>query len=430
MVAGKNHAVGPTDGNPACRLERLGCLVNEKGAEPFAVEQLVGCTHQGRCDDAHLPEDVVVDAHLEFHGHFLEAVEFLVEMLGLLATAPPHLAHVAPHLPQLGVVGVVGKAPFVGETQHLVVDARGVADAQDGYAAIHQFLADPVDGGVALGAHQDLGLAHERLVDGLDQGGRLARAWWAVQHAHVLGPQNIVHGPLLARIQPREAHVLETEGLDRLAAVKQVAQIGQAVALGVDDALQGVKHHAVTRLVKEQLHAQRQLGILQLQRVPFGDGDDHAVTVHIGDVAREVEKVDVPGLPEVALGHFGLEEHDGLAVLEIMVDFLVALARHLDAVLVQRIVVGAPHAQRKPGIAARHLARQADALAVQAISLLLLPVFLAEQFPLHQQLRYGRRVTHCYCKFTTNIKNENELARQLSTTRINKKTRNTRSTII
>ena len=61
-----------------------------------------------------------------------------------------------------------------------------------------------------------------------------------------------------------------------------------------------------------------------------------------------------------------------------MVDFLIGLAGHLDAVLVQRVVIGATHVQRVPGVAARYLAGESDALGLQAISLLLLLVFLAQ----------------------------------------------------
>ena len=289
---------------------------------------------------------------------------------------------------------MVGKAVFIGEAQHLVVDARGIADAQDGDAAVHQFLANPVHGSVALGTHEDLCLAHQRLVDGLDQRRRLSRTRRAVQHTHVLGPQHVIDGMLLARVQPRETHRVKAEGLGRLVAVEQVAQVGQAVALGLDDALQGIKHHAVTRFVKEQLNAHKFLGILQFQRMPLGDGDDHAVAVDIGDSPREAEEVDVGRLFQVARWRLGTEEHHRLAVLKVVINFLVALPGDLDAILVDGIVISAADLEREPRVAARHLARKADALAVQAIGLLLLLVFHPEQFPLLLQLHYGRRVTH------------------------------------
>ena len=49
--------------------------------------------------------------------------------------------------------------------------------------------------------------------------------------------------------------------------------------------------------------------------------------------------MDFEGLLEVACRSLGREEHDGLAVLEVVVNFIVVLAGHLDAVLVDRVVV-------------------------------------------------------------------------------------------
>ena len=322
-----------------------------------------------------------------------------MEAFARLTSASPHLADVAPQLPQLGVVRVVGKAVLIGETQHFVIDACGIADAQYGHTAIHEFLADPIDGGIALGTHEHLRLAHERLVDGLDQRRCLARAGWAVQHAHVLGSQHIVDGALLARIQPRKTHGVKRECCCGLVGVEQVAQVGQAVALGLDDALQGVKHHAVARLVKEQLHANGLLRVLQFQRVALGDGGHHAVAVNIRYAAREAEVVDSGRLLEIACRRLGTEEHNRPAVLEVVVDLLVALAGHLDAVLVQGVVIGAADLEREPGVATCHLARQPDVLGHLAIGLLLLLVFHPEQFPLLLQQHYGRRMTHILVTF-------------------------------
>ena len=394
VVPGKYHTAGTADGNPAGRLERLGRLVDEQGAELVTVEQLVARPDEGRSDDTCLPENVGVDAHLEFYSHLLEALNLLVETLATLAATASHLAHSAPHLPQLGIVRMVGKAVLIGETQHLVVDAGGIAQPQHRDTAVHQFLADPVQGGIALGTHQHLGLALEGLVDGLDQRRRLARARRTVQHTHVLGPQHIVDGTFLARVEPREPHRVKGERPCRLVAVEQVAQVGQPRTLGIHDALQGVEHEAVTCLVKEQLHTQRQRRVLQFERVSLGDGHDHTVAVDVGNGAREAEKADSRRLFQVALGCLGAEEDHRLAVLEVVVDFLVALPGHLDAVLVDRVVVGAARMQRKPSVTAGDLAGQPDALGQQPISLLLLLVFLAEQFTLHLQLRYGRRITH------------------------------------
>ena len=257
-----------------------------------------------------------------------------MEVFALFPAFAPQLTDGAPDLPQLGVVGVVGKAVLIGETQHFVIDARRVADAQYFDPAVHQFLADPVNRGVALGTHEHLCLTHERLVDGLDKRRRLARARRAMHHTHILGAQHIVHCAFLTRVEPLEPHRLKGERTGGLTGVKQVAQVGQAGALGIDDALQGIKHDTVTRLVKEQLQAYGHCGILQLQGVPLGDGDDHSVAVNIGYAAGEIEETDALGLFKVACRRIGIKEHDWLAVLEIVVDFLVGLACHLDAELV------------------------------------------------------------------------------------------------
>ena len=58
--------------------------------------------------------------------------------------------------PQLRVVGVSLKAPFIGESQHFVVHLGGIADAQHFHTSVHKALANPVDSHVALGAHQHL----------------------------------------------------------------------------------------------------------------------------------------------------------------------------------------------------------------------------------------------------------------------------------
>ena len=77
-----------------------------------------------------------------------------------------------------------------------------------------------------------------------------------------------------------------------------------------------------------------------------------------------------------------------------MVDFLVALPGHLDAVLVDRVVVGAARMQREPSVTAGDLAGQPDALGQQPIGLLLLLVFHLEQMTLLLQQCYGRSVAH------------------------------------
>ena len=123
--------------------------------------------------------------------------------------------------------------------------------------------------------------------------------------------------------------------------------------------------------------------------MPLRDGDNHTVAVHKRDGPGEIEVSDAGRLLEVAPGRFGAEEDDRLAILEVVVNLLVATARHFDAVLVDRVVVGASDEQRKPGVATRHLARQSDAFGLATVVLLLLLVLQLQQVPLLLQLRYG-----------------------------------------
>ena len=168
-------------------------------------------------------------------------------------TLCPQFAYSLAYGPKLGIVGVGLEASLVGETQHLVVDARGIANAQYGNAPIDQFLRDPVHRHVALCAHQHLALAHQCLVDGLDERRRLSCARRAVDDHHVLGAHYLADGLLLGAVEPRQAHWTETIGLCWLGTVEKVAQVGQAVALCRDHAVEGIEHLAIARLVKREL---------------------------------------------------------------------------------------------------------------------------------------------------------------------------------
>ena len=111
-------------------------------------------------------------------------MEFLVASFAVT----PEVADGLADAPKQGVVGMGLEAPLVGEGEHLVVDTGGIADAQDIDAAVHQFLGDPVDGHIALGADQHLILATEGFVDSLDEGGGLAGTGRAVNDSYILGP--------------------------------------------------------------------------------------------------------------------------------------------------------------------------------------------------------------------------------------------------
>ena len=106
---------------------------------------------------------------------------------------------------------MVGKAALVSERQHLVVNLGGVAYAQHVDAAVDELFANPVDSHVALRADEHLVLAAQRLVYGLDQRGRLARARRPVYYRHVLGAQHLVDGLLLHAVEPGKAYGVERE---------------------------------------------------------------------------------------------------------------------------------------------------------------------------------------------------------------------------
>ena len=146
------------------------------------------------------------------------------------------------------------EAPLVGEREHLVVHTGRIADAEDVQAAVDQLLGNPVDGHVALGAYQHLRLAAQRLVDGFDEGCRLARAGRAVDDGYIFSTQHLVDGMRLGGVQVVEAHVGESVGLGLLTRVEKVAKVAQA-PLGTHGAVEGLEHQAVGGLVEEELDA-------------------------------------------------------------------------------------------------------------------------------------------------------------------------------
>ena len=154
-----------------------------------------------------------IDADLQFGGAFLEAFQFLVEPLISPFTVTPEVADGLADRPEEGVVGMRLETTLVSEGEHLIVDARGIADAQDVDAPVDEFLGYPVDGHVALGADQYLVFAAECLVDSLDEGGGFAGTGRPVDDGHILGAENLVDSILLCAVQVREVHRGEGEGL-------------------------------------------------------------------------------------------------------------------------------------------------------------------------------------------------------------------------
>ena len=72
-----------------------------------------------------------------------------------------------------------------------------------------------------------------------------------MHHFHVFGLQHLVDRFLLRGVEPRETHGGEGEPLGGLVAVEEVAQVGQPVVLGMDDTVEGIKHHPVGGLIEE-----------------------------------------------------------------------------------------------------------------------------------------------------------------------------------
>ena len=176
---------------------------------PF--QQAVGRAHERAGDDARLAEEFGVDAYLQFGGTALQAVHLLVPVLGATLAVLSQVANGFTDAPEQFVVGMGLEAALVGEGEHLVVDTRGVADAQHVDTAVYEPLGDPVDGHVRLRTHQHLWLAVERFEDGFDERGGLARAGRAVHDGHILRPQHHVDGLLLRRVEPGEGKGSEGE---------------------------------------------------------------------------------------------------------------------------------------------------------------------------------------------------------------------------
>ena len=92
MVARKNHARGPADGNPAGGLKGLGGLVDEQRAKLHALQQSAARTHKGGGDDARLAKDLAVDAYDKLRLTVFQPLQLLVAALAA-ALGGAKLAH-------------------------------------------------------------------------------------------------------------------------------------------------------------------------------------------------------------------------------------------------------------------------------------------------------------------------------------------------
>ena len=177
----------------------------------FALKHTVGGTGECAGYDTRLAEERRAYAQLQFGGTALQAVHLLMPRLGASATLLAQFAYGLAYAPQLRIVGMGLKAPFVGERQHLVVDTCRIAYAQHGNATVDEFLRNPVDRHVALSAHQHLALTAQRLVYSLNQSGSLARSGRAVHDGNILGTHHLAHGVLLRGIEPWQYGGVECE---------------------------------------------------------------------------------------------------------------------------------------------------------------------------------------------------------------------------
>ena len=388
VVAGKDDALHTTGGYPAGGFEGLGSLVDEEGAKLLTLQDAVGSTGEGRGYHAGFAEELSIDAHLYLDGTLTQPVHLLMEALGV-AALPALLAYGLAYSPELRIVGVRLEAALIGEGEHLVVDAGGIAYAQHVDATVHELLGNPVDRHIALRAHQHLALAAQHFIDGLNQGGGLARTGRAVHHHHVLGPEHLVDGVLLGGVEPGQLDVVEGEARRSSMAVEEVAQIGQTVAAGMDDAVQGIGHKPVAGLVEVELHTHLVAASRQgAHPSVVGQGDDHAVAVDIAHHAGEVKVMQTVLTGMMLVGHHA-EEGDGAAILKVVLDILVVGAEDLDSQLVEGIVKGVADAQRQPHVATLHQSRHTAFLGLLAKFLFLRFIFQPEQHALLLQSLYG-----------------------------------------
>ena len=351
VVAGEDYSVCLADGYPARRLERLCRLVDEESGKLHSLQHTAGTAGESAGDYPRAVEELVVDAQLQLRLAAAQAVELLVIAVGASPLGAAQLAYRLANRPQLRIVGVRLKAALIGEPQHLVVDARGISHSQHLHAAVHQALANPVDRHVALSAHQHLVLAPQRLIDGLDQRGGLARAGRAMHHGDILSLQHLVDGMLLSGVEPGEAQGSKRELLSLAVVVEQVAQLCQAVALGGNHPVESLEHELIAALVHRELHPHALVALQLGNGAGAGHHYHHAALLSI---THRALKLEISNL----LAGVNPEKRHLAAILKVVLDVGVLAAAHLHHQLVERVVVAAPHGDGPPAVATLHLAPQ------------------------------------------------------------------------
>lgn len=198
-----------------------------------------------------------------------------------------------------------------------------------------------------------------------------------MHYLHVLGPQHLIDSLFLCLVEPRKRHGGKAETLSWLVGIEQVAQTGEPVALGLNDAVERVKHRAVTGLVKREPHSYGFLTTLKVERMTLRHDDHHTVAIDIRNSAREGE-ISNAGLGRSA-NVWHAKEKNRFAKLEVMSDVLIRYAEHLNSHLIERIIERRPHPQREPRITAFHLAPNAHGLGLLAKRLFFSLILYLEQ---------------------------------------------------
>ena len=76
-----------------------------------------------------------------------------------------------------------------------------------------------------------------------------------MNHHDIFGAEHLVDGFLLGRIEPRETDGRKGELPDGSVGIEQVAEVCQAVALGLHHPVESLEHEPVGGLVEKQLYA-------------------------------------------------------------------------------------------------------------------------------------------------------------------------------
>ena len=156
------------------------------------------------------------------------------------------------------------ESALIRKGKHLIVNACGVTDAQHTHPTVYKPFRNPVDRHVALCTNQHLTLSVKGFHNGFHKGGGLARTRRSVHHLHILCPEHFVHSMFLRGVQPRYAQGRQVIGctpshsrtfVPPYPRIKQIPEIGKAVAPCIDNPLQGIEHEFIGGFIEKQLNA-------------------------------------------------------------------------------------------------------------------------------------------------------------------------------